>query len=32
LAADIVPPTRIWKVLEHGEKVECLACIPVVSP
>lgn len=31
LVADLVPPTRIWKVLEHGEKVECLACIPVVS-
>jgi hypothetical protein len=31
LAADNVPPTRIWKVLEHGEKLECLACIPVVS-
>lgn len=26
-----VPPTRIWKLLEHGEKVECLSCIPVVS-
>lgn len=26
-----VPATRIWKVLEHGEKLECLACIPVVS-
>jgi hypothetical protein len=26
-----VPPTRIWKVLEHGEKLECLQCIPVVS-
>lgn len=24
-------PTRIWKLLEHGEKVECLSCIPVVS-
>jgi HEAT repeat protein len=31
LSADNVPPTRIWKVLEHGEKLECLACIPVVS-
>lgn len=31
LGADNVAPTRIWKVLEHGEKVECLACIPVVS-
>jgi hypothetical protein len=26
-----VAPTRIWKVLEHGEKVECLSCIPLVS-
>ena len=26
-----VAPTRIWKVLEHGEKVECLNCIPLVS-
>ena len=26
-----VAPTRIWKVLEHGEKLECLACVPVVS-
>jgi HEAT repeat protein len=24
-------PTEIWRALEHGEKVECLACIPVVS-
>lgn len=31
LRAPNVPPTRIWKVLEHGEKVECLECIPVVS-
>lgn len=23
--------TRIWKTLEHGEKVECLDCIPLVS-
>lgn len=28
---DTVAPTRIWKVLEHGEKLECLACVPVVS-
>ena len=27
----VVAPSRIWKVLEHGEKVECLACIPLVS-
>jgi HEAT repeat protein len=24
-------PTEIWRALEHGEKVECLACIPIVS-
>ncbi len=24
-------PTEIWRALEHGEKVECLDCIPVVS-
>jgi HEAT repeat protein len=27
----VVAPTRVWKVLEHGEKVECLSCIPLVS-
>lgn len=26
-----VAPTRIWKVLEHGERVECLDCIPYVE-
>jgi HEAT repeat protein len=31
LGAANVAPTRIWKVLEHGEKLECLECIPVVS-
>jgi len=31
LLAPNIPPTRIWKVLEHGEKLECLACVPVVS-
>jgi len=31
LLAPNVAPTRIWKVLEHGEKLECLACVPVVS-
>jgi HEAT repeat protein len=31
LGAPNIPATRIWKVLEHGEKLECLACIPVVS-
>jgi HEAT repeat protein len=25
-------PTLIWETLEHGEKVECLDCIPVVAP
>ncbi|HEX4341458.1 MAG TPA: HEAT repeat domain-containing protein [Polyangiaceae bacterium] len=24
-------PTEIWRVLEHGEKVECLDCIPDVA-
>jgi hypothetical protein len=24
-------PTEIWRALEHGEKVECLGCIPAVS-
>ena len=24
-------PTLIWETLEHGERVECLACIPVVA-
>jgi HEAT repeat protein len=31
LRFDNVAPTRIWKLLEHGEKVECLECIPRVS-
>ncbi len=31
LGAPNIAPTRIWKVLEHGEKLECLACVPVVS-
>lgn len=26
-----VSPSRIWKVLEHGERVECLDCIPGVK-
>lgn len=26
-----VAPTEIWRRLEHGEKVECLSCIPGVS-
>ncbi|MGH7295468.1 MAG: HEAT repeat domain-containing protein, partial [Polyangiaceae bacterium] len=25
-------PTLIWETLEHGEKIECLDCIPLVSP
>ena len=24
-------PTEIWRALEHGEKVECLDCIPAVE-
>ena len=31
LDAPNIAPTQIWKVLEHGEKLECLACVPVVS-
>ncbi len=30
-APSSVAPTQIWKVLEHGEKLECLACVPIVS-
>lgn len=26
-----VAPTEIWRALEHGEKVECLDCIPYVA-
>jgi HEAT repeat protein len=26
-----VAPTEIWTTLEHGEKVECLSCIPQVA-
>jgi len=26
-----VASTRIWQVLEHGEKLECLSCIPLVA-
>jgi hypothetical protein len=26
-----VAPTEIWRRLEHGEKVECLSCIPGIS-
>jgi hypothetical protein len=25
-------PTLVWETLEHGEKVECLDCIPFVAP
>lgn len=25
-------PTAVWEVLEHGERVECLDCIPAVEP
>jgi len=31
LGAPNIAPTRIWKVLEHGEKLECLACVPVIA-
>jgi HEAT repeat protein len=26
-----VAPTRIWQALEHGEKVDCLDCIPAIE-
>ena len=26
-----VAPSRIWRTLEHGERVECLDCIPYVA-
>jgi HEAT repeat protein len=26
-----VAPTEIWRRLEHGERVECLSCIPGIS-
>lgn len=25
-------PTLVWETLEHGEKIECLDCIPLVAP
>ncbi len=28
---DSAAPTAIWTMLEHGERVECLACIPYVG-
>jgi HEAT repeat protein len=31
-AAATGAPSLVWEVLEHGEKVECLDCIPVVAP
>lgn len=31
VAAGNAAPTEIWRVLEHGEKVECLDCIPHVA-
>lgn len=31
LDASNTAPMRIWKVLEHGEKLECPACVPVVA-
>jgi len=30
-APDSAAPTAIWTMLEHGERVECMACIPYVS-
>lgn len=30
-ASSPVAPTEIWRALEHGEKVECLECIPYVA-
>jgi hypothetical protein len=30
-APDKAAPTAIWTMLEHGERVECLACVPYVS-
>lgn len=30
-ASSPVAPTEIWRALEHGEKVECLDCIPYVA-
>jgi hypothetical protein len=30
-APDSAAPTAIWTMLEHGERVECLACVPYVS-
>ncbi len=31
VTAGNVAPTQIWQVLEHGERVECLDCIPMVG-
>ncbi len=30
-APNSAAPTAIWSMLEHGERVECLSCIPYVS-
>ncbi|MEI9938116.1 MAG: HEAT repeat domain-containing protein [Pseudomonadota bacterium] len=30
-APDNAAPTAIWTMLEHGERVECMECIPYVS-
>jgi HEAT repeat protein len=30
-APNSAAPTAIWTMLEHGERVECLACIPYVG-
>src|SRR4051812_19381499 len=29
-APDSAAPTAIWTMLEHGERVECLDCVPYV--
>ena len=31
VATGQVAPTEIWRALEHGERVECLSCIPDVA-
>src|SRR5579883_1931586 len=30
--ANPTSPSLIWEALEHGEKLECLDCIPLVAP
>jgi hypothetical protein len=31
VGAPNIAPTEIWRRLEHGERTECLDCIPIVS-